>query len=178
MRRREGTIIIEGEQGRCFCLEECDAYRKVKGRSVKVVDFGWVMSDSLYIAEIKDFGPSNRGSFSDVQNALEESLQKKVRDTLFMIAAVWADTEWGRKLYADIRDTCEVFPKEPCTIRPYVFIRLESMTANPLLDPLTDTLRAELAGVADMFDVRDIQVLPVDYRLNRRLDVRVTVDDP
>jgi hypothetical protein len=29
-----------------------------------------------------------------------------------------------------------------------------------------------------MFDVRDIQVLPVDYRLNRMLDVRVTVDDP
>jgi len=175
MQFTENTISVEVKDGVYFRLEDCSAYERVKGRSVKEMDLGWVENGSIWLTEFKDYGPSIPAELSAAVEKLENTIPAKLRDTVTMLAAVWAETPWGNELLDNIRDTCDNFPASARPIQAVTIVRIEQDADIELLSAMQDKVQAQLAGICDVMDVKTL-ILPPEHEFVDSLGITIKVD--
>ena len=78
-------------QGRCFRIENCDAYRKIQGSGIKVVEFLWLRDDQqerpvLWVVEAKSSSP-RPGNAQDFSQFIDEIREKWVNALSMVVAA-------------------------------------------------------------------------------------------
>jgi hypothetical protein len=110
---------------------------------------------------------------------LQENIPLKVRDTLAMLGAAWAGTNWGADLLQNIRNTCPDFPTDASPLRTGVVVNLENPSDVALLSQIKDRIAADLEGELDIMDVRSVVVLPLgSARIQQDLGITITETTP
>jgi hypothetical protein len=153
----EGNLIISVPEDRYFRFEDSPTYDAIKANGLTEADVAWMVEgeDTLWLMELKDYGPQSPGQLSQAQQKLRTRLPKNIAHAVLMMSAVWAGTPFGIRLQQDIEQTFPDFPSEAQPIRAGAVINVEQ-TDIPLLGPLNDALRSAL----DAFELDVVFVLP------------------
>lgn len=177
---QENSLVVTVPDGRYFRFGDCEAYDRVKGKSMKEMDVGWLTTDDdLWLLELKDYGKHIPADLRPQLPKLQNNVPLKVQDTLAMLGAAWAGTNWGEDLLQNIRDTCPDFPPDAVPLRTGVVVNLENSSDVALLSQIKDRIAADLEGELDIMGVRSVVVLPVgSSRIQQDLDITVTETGP
>lgn len=178
MRIQENTIQLEVPDGRFFRLKECETFEIVRGNTPRDVDVIWQNEedDRLWLVEFKDYGASIPEDPDP--DYLATNLTEKIRDTLYTLASVWADSDFGQQLREDIEDTFPGFPDTACPLRPVAILNLEEEYVE-LFGALMTSLNGDqdLMSVLAMMDVSHIAVVDPDRDFVRdQLQVEIQTD--
>ncbi len=170
---REGNLAVELPDNRYFRFEQCDTYSRVSGYSITEADFVWMAEedDRVWIMELKDYGPDSQGELDKALDSLRNQLPKNLVHAFLLVASVWSETPFGRRLRADIEATFPNFPSVQCSVCAAVVIRLENPADHALLLGLQDTIQSAVEIIG--FEV--VVVLPVTSdRLEDNLGIRIS----
>jgi hypothetical protein len=171
----EDGLTISVPEERYFRFEDSRAYSSVKAQSLKEMDFGWAAQgeDVLWLLELKDYGPESWGDITDERQKLRRDLPEKITHSTLMIAAVWADTPFGKRLRGDIEQTFPNFPAQSQPVRAVAVINLERLSDRALLLGLQDAVQAAVKEMG--LDL--VQVLPVGHDdIRNRLGIEIKAD--
>jgi hypothetical protein len=121
----ENSIQFEVPDGRSFRLDECETFQRIEGDTPHDVDVIWQNEgdDRLWVVELKDYGeliPADPD-----REYLQENLTDKIRDVLYLLASLWAESEFGRQLRNDVEETFPSFPETKSPLRPVAVLNLE-----------------------------------------------------
>lgn len=174
----ENSLRVEVPDGRWFRLKRCDAFESIRGDTLHDVDIIWQNEgDSrLWLVELKDYGElidrdPNHGY-------LVSNLKEKYRDTLYVLASVWAGSAFGNQLRKEIQRTFYNFPEEICPIRPVVILNLEARF-QAMYGELKTALNASqgLMSTLSVMDVSHIMVCPPHHPFVRdKLQITIETD--
>ena len=160
MQIQENTLQVTIPDGRVFRLQDCDTFVSIRGDTPHDFDVAWQNADDerLWLVEFKDYGELVPSSAN--QAHLEANLTDKIKDTLYILASVWAESGFGRELRNDIELTFPTFPKTACPIRPVVVLNLEERFTG-LLGQLKTSLNADqdLMSTLAVMDIEHILVV-------------------
>lgn len=109
---------------RAFRLSECETFVRNKGDSLHEYDviFQNDGDPTLWLVEFKDYREFAR---EDVPlDHLMENLRDKTQDTLYVLASVWSETDFGVALRDDIEETFPHFPDHATSIRPIMVLSI------------------------------------------------------
>ena len=164
MRIQENTLDVTIPDGRAFRLQDCDTFVSIRGDTPHDFDVAWQNAgdERLWLVEFKDYGELIPTSPN--QGHLETNLADKIKDTLYVLASVWAASEFGRQLRSDIESTFPNFPRTACPIRPVVILNLERRLT-PLFSQLMTALNTDqnLMSVLSVMDIERILVVSPDH---------------
>jgi hypothetical protein len=159
----ENTLRMTVPDGRAFRLGACATFVTIPGDTLHEMDVAWQNEDDgrLWLVELKDYGElvSEDPNFS----YLVENLADKVRDTLYVLASVWAGSAFGNDLRRDIEATFPDFPSEPCPMRPVAVLNLEAGQVGPLMTKLNTELNDEMQSVLAVMDIERLLVVTPDH---------------
>lgn len=178
MRIQENTIQLEVPDGRSFRLKECETFETVRGNTPRDVDVIWQNEgdERLWLVELKDYGALIPAD-PDL-NYLKTNLTGKIRDTLYTLASVWAESDFGQQLRDEIEDTFPDFPDTACPLRPVAVLNLEQEYVG-LFGALLTSLNGDqdLMSVLALMDVSHIAVVDPDRDFLRdELQVEIRTD--
>lgn len=142
-----------------FRFQDIPAYKRLKGRHLKEMDFGWWDLDrhTLWLLELKDYqgmSPQER-----LPSNLLAVLRGKAKDTLLMLSATWLATSTGREIARSLPQSCKRWPGLRAKIKMVFVLRVTKKHRKADLAPLRDKLKEELRGALELFDAPDAQLL-------------------
>lgn len=180
MQFQENTLNVTIPDGRVFRLQDCDTFVSIQGDTPHDFDVAWQNAgdDRLWLVEFKDYGelvPS-----SPKQDYLEANLTDKIKDTLYILAAVWSKSSFGDRLREDIEATFPSFPATACPIRPVLILNLEERYES-LLSQLMTALNADqdLMSTLTVMDITRILVVGPEHPfINNELRIDVQLQTP
>jgi hypothetical protein len=104
---KESGLKVDLTKLQHFRFTDLSTYTKLKGCSLKEVDFTFFEEQILYFLEIKDFETALK--HQPIAQIVEEQLTdlpnllvKKVQDTLLLMSAIWLDIGNGSNLKLEI----------------------------------------------------------------------------
>jgi hypothetical protein len=144
----ESGLKLDFTNMEVFRLADLRTYEKVKGRSVKEIDFIFIHNQKLYFLEIEDFThPLRKPKQGEVEN-LTSRLIKKSEDTLLLMSSVWIKTQAGQQLRQE--GIPAVFSKfQPFTIIHGLDLPTELQEH---FEALNSNVTAALSGKISLFD--------------------------
>jgi hypothetical protein len=160
----ESGLRVDLPEGTSFRFADTEAYKAVKGHSLKEMDFGWVDECKLFLLEVKsysqitdtlaltDFVPG-KGQPAPFRFA---ALIDKINDSILMLLSAWAGTAWGRKLKAELPKTAQA----QIPVKLIVAVDLPPRLRQHL-PPMRDSLNARLKGRVTLADVGSVAL--IDY---------------
>jgi hypothetical protein len=160
----ENTLQVVVPRGRSVRLQACETFKQVTGDSLNDVDVLWQNEgdDRLWLVELKDYGeliPEDPD-----KSYLKENLTDKVRDTLYVLASVWAGSDFGFQLREDIQGQFPDFPDRPDEIRPVAILNLEESYAQLISSLMTDlNTNSKLRSVLSVMDITRLLVVGPDH---------------
>jgi len=169
---REGALVASAPEERYFRFEDCATHAKVSGLGVSECDFVWATEEGeFWVMELKDYGSDSRAELADNVDTLRTALPKNVMHACLLLSAVWAETEFGKKLRADIEQTFPAFPQQAQPTRAALVIRLEKATDGPLLLALQDAIQ----GALKILSLESVIVLPaMDENLEDQIGIKIS----
>jgi len=171
----ESGFLFGLPDNRYFQFENCNNYRtELASHSIKEMDFAWVDGNStrLFVMEVKFFIEEGATEFD--RDKQVERLQKKIIDTVLMLAGVWLGTDTGKQLLRDIQQTCPEFPTTtPEEIKPVLAIGIDRNDVSMLLNGVITDIRQNLKGVCKLFDIPEIifVALQTDEKLSQPIPI-------
>lgn len=160
----ENTIRLAVPDGRSFRLDDCDTFLGIKGDTLRDVDVVWQNEgdERLWLVELKDYGeliPKDPD-----REYLQENLTDKIRDVFYLLAALWAESDFGDRLREDIEEAFPDFPETACPIRPVAILNLEE-DQQALISALMTDLNSDgaLASVLSVMDVSHFLVVDPNH---------------
>lgn len=177
---KENTIRLEVPDGRSFRLDDCDTFLEIEGDTLHDVDVVWQNEEDerLWIVELKDYGeliPKDPD-----REYLQENLTDKIRDVLYLLAALWAESDFGEQLREEVEEGFPNFPETACPIRPVAILNLEE-EQEALISALMTDLNSDgaLTSVLSVMDVSHVLVVDPDHPfVEDELQVDVETDVP
>jgi hypothetical protein len=176
----ENTIRFEVPEGRSFRLDECDAFWRIEGDTPNDVDVVWQNEgdDRLWLVELKDYGeliPADPD-----REYLQENLTDKIRDVLYLLASLWAESDFGRRLRRDVEEVFPTFPETKPPLRPVAVLNLEedqeALTSALMTDLNTN---GELMSILSVMDVSHVLVVDPDHPfVEDELQVEIETGSP
>jgi hypothetical protein len=155
-----------------FRFEDCAAYRRLSGWSLKEMDFGWWDGDRqiFWLMELKDY--SRLSPRERLPEPLFDNLLNKATDSLLMLSSVWLQTEQGATLRRCLPDTCHRLPPR---LKLVFVIKLHQLPIIADLGPLGVRLKTRLRGRVALFDldVRDVAI--ADHQTAIKLGLPLSV---
>lgn len=168
----EGDFTVSVPAGRYFRFEDCPTYERLGSHRVTEVDFGWFEDEDerLWLMELKNYGLEGGDLHEDIDQLREELPQNLVHSFL-LIAAIWADTTVGRRLRAEIEETCPDFPTKTCSIRTALILKTASIADRQYLP----ALEAAIQEAVDVVAFDDVLVLDAaDDRIETELGIELS----
>jgi hypothetical protein len=160
----EHTIRLEVPDDRSFRLDDCDTFRYIQGDTLHDMDVVWQNEgdDRLWLVELKDYGeliPRDPD-----RDYLRENLTDKIRDVLYLLAALWAESDFGDRLRNDIEEAFPDFPETARPLRPVAILNVED-DQKGLIGALMTDLNADgaLTSVLSVMDVSHVLVVDPEH---------------
>lgn len=169
----EGNLTVELPDNRYFRFEQCNTYSRVSAYGITEVDFVWMAErdDRIWIMELKDYGPDSQGELSEALESLRNELPKNLVHAFLLVASVWSETSFGRRLRADIEATFPSFPSGKCSVCAAAVIRLENPADHALLLALQDAIQSAV----EIIEFEVVVVLPAGSdQLEDNLGIRIS----
>ncbi len=165
-------VIVPERQSFRFC--ENPTYQHLSGLRIKEMDIGWweVSRNKLILLELKgieiwrEFDRDKDTAFK----FLLKSIEKKATDVLLMLAAIWTETEIGKKLKESLPDEVHHYHGEGCL--KLIFLLDTPGFRRPLLGPIKDAINRELAGRLRLFGVQRLTI--VDFDTANKIGLPIT----
>ncbi len=160
----ESGLSLDLPDGLHFRFAELPAYQRLNGQYLKEMDFAWVDGGKLFLLEVRSYAQIittlTRADFVPVQGQprphRHEALVDKLTDSLLMLLAAWADTDYGKSIKAGLPAAA----RSRLPLKLIVAIELPS-NLSVHLSGLRDSLNARLRGRIALADVRTVAL--VDY---------------
>ena len=147
-----------------FRLEENQHYQKLSGIGLKEMDVGWWDNNSSRLVFLELKGKEIWKGFDKSENNAYEYLMKsikgKITDVLLMMAAVWIETDVGKRIKSQLPKVVHQYPGDN-RIRIIVLIDTPS-SRKPLLTSLKDAVNKKLAGRVRLFGVPRVNIIDFD----------------
>jgi hypothetical protein len=166
----ESGLRFDLPDGMHFRFADTGSYRPLSGQFLKEMDFAWLHQGSLVLLEVKDFTMTRAAlAATDFVPAKDQpnpwrfdELVKKITDTLLMLTAGWGETEWGRKLAAEL----------PAGARKALKLVLAVGLDMPAdlkvhLPALRIALNDQLRGRLKLVDVQSVALMDYDTLVSR-----------
>lgn len=143
---------------RWFRFEDCETYRQLSGKSLKEMDFGWVVSGDegvrqVWILEAKNIRGARAEAVRRGEDEAERGVDHLIRelvetltDGMMLVASAWSGTERGETLLEEIRETAPEFPDRAVRLMTSVALRIDKIENAVLYDLLRKKVDKQLEG--------------------------------
>jgi hypothetical protein len=166
----ESGLRLDLPDGAHLRLAATAAYRPLSGQHLKEMDFGWLHDDRLVLLELRDYTTTTLPlSGTDLVPDKDlpsphrfDDLVSKLTDTLLMLAACWAGTDWGQKLQAELPEAA----KQPLKLVLAIGLDLP-LHLRVHLPGLRAALNARMKGRMQLLGIEAVAVLHYDTLLQR-----------
>jgi hypothetical protein len=168
----ESGLHVHLPDGDSFRFEDCAAYRRLSGWSLKEMDFGWWDGDRqiLWLMELKDYSrltPRER-----LPEPLFDNLLNKATDSLLMLSAAWLQSNQGKTLRPCLPSSCGQLPRR---IKLVFVIKLHQTPIIADLGPLGVRLKNRLRGRVALFDLDVKDVAIADHNTAIKLGLPLSI---
>jgi len=161
---KESGLELTLPEGQHFRFTDIPAYKSLSGCHLKEMDFVWIDQGRLVLLEVRDYSQvTDTLTGSDLVPASKQpvpfrfqALLDKVTDSLTMLLAGWAKTNWGQQFVSEL----PVAARQPMPLQIVVAVELPA-SLSVHLQGLRDSLNAHLKGRISLADVRTVTL--VDY---------------
>ncbi len=171
----ESGLEISPPSGCCFRFCDIDEYRKLSGRNLKEIDFGWWddCTGRLILLEIKGKEVWNEvrqaGASTNSFQFLVSVLTQKVVDSVAMLSALWIGTDWGVRVRRFLPQRLHEYVGDG-RLR-VVFLLDTALPDKALLGVLRDRVNAKLAGKLALLGLSRVTV--TDFETGARMGLPV-----
>ncbi len=172
----ESGIEVSFQHDTWFRLSEMEPYRRLSGKRLKEMDFGYWDggSETLWLIELKGievwFDPKDDDCSPEPidqmpvprarQERLVDDLVGKATDSLMILSAVWSGTSSGKSFASLFPDSVSVFPGAG-RIR-MLFVLDVPDRRKSLLSLVRDQVNKFLMGRLNLFDFKSASVVDVE----------------
>lgn len=160
----ESGLSLDLPDGLHFRFAELPAYHLLKGQHLKEMDFAWIAGGKLFLLEVRSYAQVTEtligADFLPVKGQAGPhrfaALVDKLTDSLLMLLAAWAGTDYGRAIQADL----PVAARARLPLKLIIAVELPSSLSVHLIG-LRDSLNARMRGRIALADVRNVVLM--DY---------------
>ena len=159
----ESGLIVSMPDGVWFRFEDCATYRRLNGRSLKEMDFGYwdEAYRCIFLLELKDYHVSPR----TIPTNLVSELVAKGRDALVMMHAAWQRKGEGGALFAELPEECR--REARLELRFVLKLRNEEVSR---LGTLQDSIRLPMLVYAELLGIAaNVRILDHEGAIARKL---------
>lgn len=159
----ESGLIVSLPDGAWFRFQDCATYRRLNGRSLKEMDFGYwhEVHHCIFLLELKDYFISPRTLPTDLVSELVD----KGRHALLMMHAAWQGKGEGGALAAELPEGCR--RETPLQLKFVLKLRREEV---PQLGTLQSAIRLPVLVYADLLGLTaSVQILDHERAIARGL---------
>jgi len=160
----ESGLRLDLPAGEHFRFADLPSYKPLSGQHLKEMDFAWINGGKLILLEVRSYAQIEQtltgADFLSANGGPSphrfESLINKMTDSLLMLLAAWAGTDWGKTIRGDL----------PQTVRTRLPLKLVVAVELPArlaihLPALRDSLNNRMRGRMALADVRNVVL--IDY---------------
>ena len=148
-----------------FRFEQLQSYRSLSGQFLKEMDFAWCYNSRLYLLEVRDYRDLDKTLHLDDlvppgggnSPRRFSQLIDKLTDSLLMLFSVWAGTQRGALLAAEL----PVLAQRPTSMRLIIALGLPAHLSTHL-GVLSDAINARVHGRVALADITRVAVLDYD----------------
>jgi len=160
----ESGLTFDLPDGQHFRFAQLAAYKRLSGQHLKEMDFAWVAHGKLFVLEVRSYTQvSNTLAGADLVALSGESkpyryeaLIDKLTDSLMLLLAAWADTDFGKSIKAGL----PVAARSRLPLKLVIALDLPAdLTVH--LPVLRDSLNERMRGRMALADVRSVTL--IDY---------------
>lgn len=169
------ALLIYENSDQSFRFCETQIYDKeLSGRGVKEMDFAWSVNGDLCLMEVYAKDVFKKRLKKEKVNEFLKEIAGKITDSLFMLSAVWLETEWGRRFSKEIPEGFHTIPDNRTRrIRLFVLFVGEGdykcLNDNIHKAPRIDQLKNLVYGKSQMLDIGINQFTVLTPKLAREL---------
>jgi hypothetical protein len=155
-----------------FRLQDCQVYKKLSGKNLSEMDFGWydITKNILLLLEIKEY--SELQPEDKLIERLLPKLVDKATDTLLILSSIWSKSAKGQELATDLPVSCQNFPQR---IKIVFVFNIHNPQLKMILPILKTKLNSRLKGRIALFDLRDITL--TDPETAMKMGISITLSN-
>ena len=160
----ESGLCLDLPDGQHFRFADLAAYKPLSGQHLKEMDFAWVHEGKLILLEVRSYSQVTAtltgGDFAPVKGKplphRYEALIDKLTDSLLMLLATWADTDYGKSIKTGLPAAAQ----SRLPLKLVVAVELPAHLAVHL-PGLRDSLNQRMRGRIALADVPSVAL--IDY---------------